>query len=276
MGNQPTKKIYLPILLILLVFSGGCGLFNNDSPAFFTVTPISAVEAALEINALPGAEVTIARNGQEMYSFRMTRSDTVVYDGGLSPATSYIWKASRSSGRIRTVERQATTLDTTSHAFTWQKFEFGEYSYSSIKDVAIIDEDNIWAVGEIYMNDSTGQEDVTPYNAVHWDGEEWQTIRLKYNCRLYFPNCGPVTDLYADATSIIAFGANDIWITAGTVHHFDGDKWEQFAGVQGIGSSNAVWGNSSNNLWFVGNSGFLTHYNGSEWKKLESGTAEHQ
>ena len=48
-------------------------------------------------------------------------------------------------------------------------------------DVAIIDENNIWAVGEIYLNDSLGQPDPTPYNAVHWDGISWN---LK---KIYFP-----------------------------------------------------------------------------------------
>ncbi len=37
-------------------------------------------------------------------------------------------------------------------------------------DVAIIDENNIWAVGEIYMNDSLGNPDPKRYNAIHWDG----------------------------------------------------------------------------------------------------------
>jgi hypothetical protein len=60
---------------------------------------------------------------------------------------------------------------------------------------------------------------------------------------------------------------------AGSVHHFDGGKWEQFAGVQGTGSAKAVWGSSSKNLWFVGNSGFLAHYDGERWQKLESGTS---
>jgi hypothetical protein len=39
--------------------------------------------------------------------------------------------------------------------------------------VAIIDENNIWAVGGIYMDDSTGQPDPEPYGLVHWDGNKW-------------------------------------------------------------------------------------------------------
>ena len=46
--------------------------------------------------------------------------------------------------------------DTTSHNFTWQTFTFGEHSSSTLYDVAIINDSSIWAVGEIYMNDSLG------------------------------------------------------------------------------------------------------------------------
>ena len=69
--------------------------------------------------------------------------------------------------------------DTTSHSFTWQTFEFGDdgASPSSLKDVAIINDSDIWAVGSIYLNDSTGQPDYTAYNAVHWDGNKWELKR---------------------------------------------------------------------------------------------------
>ncbi len=57
-----------------------------------------------------------------------------------------------------------TTMDTTSHNFTRQSFTFGQHSSSVLYDVAIIDENNIWAVGDIYMNDSLGNPDPNRYN----------------------------------------------------------------------------------------------------------------
>ena len=54
--------------------------------------------------------------------------------------------------------------DTTSHNFTWQTWTFGEHSSSVLYDVVIIDENNIWAVGEIYLSDSLGQPDPHAYN----------------------------------------------------------------------------------------------------------------
>lgn len=117
---------YTSLLLIISLL--GCGLLGSDTPDFFTVTPVSAVEAALELHADKGDEITIYRNGNEIFSFKMSGRDTILTDSGLEPATSYIWKADNDSrgGRWRPVEQQATTLDTTSHAFTWHKYEFGK------------------------------------------------------------------------------------------------------------------------------------------------------
>ncbi len=75
--------------------------------------------------------------------------------------------------------------DTTSHSFTWQTFEFGDdgASPSSLKDVAIINDSDIWAVGSVYLNDSTGQPDYNAYNAIHWDGNKWELKRITVNFR---------------------------------------------------------------------------------------------
>jgi len=61
--------------------------------------------------------------------------------------------------------------DTTSHNFTFQTFTFGEHSSSVLYDVAIVNDSSIWAVGEIYLNDSLGQPDPIAYNSTHWDGD---------------------------------------------------------------------------------------------------------
>ncbi|MDI6767980.1 MAG: hypothetical protein QME52_14260, partial [Bacteroidota bacterium] len=38
---------------------------------------------------------------------------------------------------------------------------------------------------------------------------------------------------------------------------------------------NKIWGTSSSNLYLVGNQGAIAHYNGSSWRRLESGTDVH-
>ena len=49
------------------------------------------------------------------------------------------------------ITAQARTMDTTSHAFTWQSFTFGDGGGScTLYDVAIINDTLAYAVGEIY------------------------------------------------------------------------------------------------------------------------------
>jgi len=158
-------------------------------------------------------------------------------------------------------------MDTTSHNITWQKLEFGE---GLLSDVAIIDENNIWAVGSIYLNDSTGKLDPLPYNAIHWDGNSWTVKRISF----YHNN-----DFISDALNgIIAFSANDIWLSDGLPIHGDGTNWTLYhlwdMGILGPndGGSLCLWGNSSKDIYFGGGLGTIIHYDGNYWKKLESGT----
>ncbi len=95
----------------------------------------------------------------------MDSPDTLFYFDSLLPNTNYTFDAvTYDDGKeIKSNPVTFTTLDTTSHNFTWQTFTFGEHQHSVLYDVAIIDENNIWAVGAIYMNDSLGEPDTQPY-----------------------------------------------------------------------------------------------------------------
>ncbi|MDZ7767256.1 MAG: hypothetical protein U5K00_23050 [Melioribacteraceae bacterium] len=95
------------------------------------------------------------------------------------PSQSYSYRAVIND--TVTSEATAVTMDTTSHDFTYEIFEFGEHGNSILRDVAIIDENNIWAVGAIYLKDSTGANDSKAYNAVHWDGSEWKHSRIQFH-----------------------------------------------------------------------------------------------
>jgi hypothetical protein len=54
--------------------------------------------------------------------------------------------------------------DTTSHNFTWTLQKLGGASGSVLYDVAIVNDTLAYAVGEMYLNDSVGQNDPQPYN----------------------------------------------------------------------------------------------------------------
>ncbi len=156
-------------------------------------------------------------------------------------------------------ELSVTTMDTTSHNFTWQTFTFGGQGGSStLFDVAIINENDIWAVGEMYVYDSTGSPVL--YNAVHWDGQEWDLKRILYGGWIW------------TIKTIFAFSANDIWFSAFV--RYDGQNFIELPipPILTGWTINKIWGTSSNDLYVVGNNGNIAHYNGTSWTKIESGT----
>ena len=157
-------------------------------------------------------------------------------------------------------------IDTTSHAMSWQVFEMGNYS-SIIKDISVIAQDDIWAVGEIYTDDTYTYDSlgnwIDPYNAAHWDGEKWE---LK---RIYYIQDG--SKYWRDITAIFAFSKNDIWF--GNFTHWNGVRYESIPlNIPFPSQINKIWGTSSSDLYVVGNGGLIAHYNGTNWTKIESGT----
>jgi hypothetical protein len=139
--------------------------------------------------------------------------------------------------------------------------------------VAIIDENNIWAVGEIYLKDSSGQIDPTAYGFARWDGSKWNLLRV------LFPTCdfqgNEVGSAYYPGASLFAFGANDIWITSGGGFvHWNGSTFQRTCGPFSLinGALTKLWGSSAANFFAVGRNGTIVHFNGSSWQKIESGT----
>ncbi|RMI13168.1 MAG: hypothetical protein D6681_06115 [Calditrichaeota bacterium] len=170
-------------------------------------------------------------------------------------------------------EPPPTGPDTTSHHFAWQIDTFGTEN-SVFFDVAVIDENNIWAVGEIHTAqtdtfDSLGNW-VPPYNAVHWDGRHWELRRINfYLC----PNGTSPTPFPIQA--VYAFSENDIWFTRGASFvHWDGIRFVHDCSMNRIigGSIQRIWGKNSENLYAVGYSGTIIHYDGQHWQEMDSGT----
>ncbi|WP_407931013.1 glucosyl transferase, partial [Ignavibacterium album] len=156
-------------------------------------------------------------------------------------------------------ELTVTTMDTTSHEFSWQSWEFGTIGSSTLYDVAIIDENDIWAVGEINIAD-TSINGYTTYNAVHWDGTKWELKRILYKGGFW------------SIRTIFAFSSNDIWFS-GYVRYLNGQFIELTIPDILIGwGINKLWGSSSEDLYAVGNNGNIAHWDGRKWTKIESGT----
>ncbi|MDA3870889.1 MAG: hypothetical protein PF551_00880 [Candidatus Marinimicrobia bacterium] len=95
-------------------------------------------------DSLNGKEYTIKRNDSTIINGWMIDNEEIVTDENLEPNTQYTYKAYSKNDESEIVT--AITMDTTSHDFTWTIDTLGIYG-SSLRDVAIIDENNIWVVG---------------------------------------------------------------------------------------------------------------------------------
>ena len=193
-------------------------------------------------------------------------ADTTVYDSSLRPAHRYRYRARLERNGHPVLESaplEITTMDTTSHEFTWEIIEIpSPYGSGVLYDVAIIDENDIWAVGEIYADSI---KPWLPYNAVHLsagqaggDGQRWELKRITYSG-------SPWT-----IRSIFVFSENNIWFDAFV--RWNGTSFIQLP-IPSIlfgHSINKTWGTSSNDFYVVGSEGLIVHYDGSRWQKLES------
>jgi hypothetical protein len=197
----------------------------------------------------------------------LNTQDSLLYIDSLLPNTGYRYQVYCNEHQVSSNELTITTMDTTSHNFTFESWTFGTIGSSTLYDVAIIDENNIWAVGEILIAD-TSINGYTTYNAVHWDGSLWELKRINM-----LSSCNPVT--YPPLKAIWAFSDNNIIVTSGgSIGWFDGVTNIPDCSIRPLltGSINKIWGSSSNDLYVVGNDGNIAWYNGTEWAKIESGT----
>ncbi|MCF7797977.1 MAG: hypothetical protein K9N11_08505, partial [Lentisphaeria bacterium] len=239
-----------------------------DSDLVLEKLDVSCTEAWLKVSltqidsgAMTSIPVILTRDGETIQSFAFTPPETLVVDAGLNPSHSYQYQAQRQSVHDNKIINSSnnltvTTLDTTSHDFTWSIDTLGNYG-SYFNDVAIIDENNIWAVGDI-------ETDSGRFNLAKWDGERW-------NLNLF-----GVPGVTGDG--IFAFSEDNVWITTGIIYHWNHGTWERYhlwdMGVLNLddGGVSSVWGSSPEDVWFVGNGGSIVHYDGSGFTRLESGT----
>ena len=146
-------------------------------------------------------------------------------------------------------------MDTTSHQFSFVIDTLGEYG-SYLNDVWIVDENNIWVVGNV-------ETDSGEYNAARWDGNDWELLGIYSN----------TLDLYG----IWYFSENDIWVTSHCFpYHWDGVFWTRYhlndMGFPGACAGNAIWASSPDDIYFVGDNGSIVHYDGSGFTRMESRT----
>jgi hypothetical protein len=138
-------------------------------------------------------------------------------------------------------------------------------------DVAIINDTLAYAVGEIYKRDSVGNWDPNAYNLAKWNGQRWELKRI-----YTYSTCNPVD--YAPLRAIWAFSDSSILVTSGgSLGRYNGRVNTPDCSIRPLvtGSINKIWGSSENDVYVVGNNGFIAHYDGVWWRRIESGTRTH-
>ncbi len=264
--------------LIIVVFISGC---KKENPVTPPETPPdlrkitlseegkSCTEIWLKINTdsikLP---TKILLNDKEI---RLFSSDTTVYFDSLQVNNSYKYKAVlKEDTTIKSEEIKIQTLPPTSHNFSYKTWELGNMFGGMLYDVTIIDENNIWAVGEINQEDSTGNSVV--YNAVHWDGKNWELQRI------FFPTvCGQNSVTSFPSSAIFNLINNTIWMSstgnkiAVLENNIQTNKY--CLPTEASMSVTSIWGNNTgDDVYLVGRNGKIAKYDGTTWSSIESPT----
>ena len=203
-------------------------------------------------------EYIIQRDTSIVLTGTLQGADTIVTDWAAEPSTTYRYQLLLQKNG-KTVDTSETitvkSMDTTSHNFVWERIKLCDGG-GDIHDVEVVDEDNVWVVGEFFPKPDIGE--YFP-NVAHWDGTEWKLQQIKYG--------GPIYD-------ILYISENDIWVSVGIPLHWDGDIWTIYhlwnMGVlkSGEGPVWHIWGSSSNNMYFIGDRGTIVYYNGQQFKKI--------
>ena len=273
--NNLKAKTVMSIILLLSVLLCAmsckeCPTEQPDYDIYLTVEDILCTSVVLNVTLPDSGDVstfTLDRDDSTVATYTCNDGDTLIIDEGLTPDTDYIYGVRFLKDDKTKAESDPVavhTVDTTSHAISYWEIDTLGIS-GGIYDLWIVSENNIWAVGEITVDDpdssfnGTGRQN---FNAARWDGEKWNLIRMERG---------------APMESIWYFDDNNIW-AAGIPIHWDGEKWTYYH-LWDMGILNAddggvehIWATSPDNIYFAGNKGSIVHYDGSTFTKMESGT----
>ncbi len=265
----------LPFLLALCFVAFSCKETPpeaNTGHLILEVEDVSCTEVWLHVNfvkVIGPEEIVLTRDGVTIASATVYGPDTTLFDEGLQASRSYVYGVStRLANFSATV--QAKTLDPTSDNFSWAIDTLGDGASSALYDVAIINDTLAYAVGRIYLWDSTAHEfDPNAYNLLKWNSRNWGLLRIWFQTI-----CGSTNLSSYPISSLQLFTATDLWVVG---------AGNQIVRWNGTSQTNAVclpfdfgvvklWGGSRNSVYAVGYGGNIVHFDGTSWQKLASGT----
>jgi hypothetical protein len=212
--------------------------------------------------------VTILRNGVGIMAFQ-AQSDTTVVDTLVQQATTYQYNASLSSddGSVAFgTPVFSRTLEPTSHNITWENWNLGTRNVSFLSDVAIMNDTLAFAVGEIYLDDTTGQNNPILHNLAVWNGHTWDIRRHMY---LYHGQ-----PFLFQVNTVFCVDSGNAWLGGNGLQHWDGSSFTEVEipeDVWGPYRILGIWG-AGDLVYVVGEGGHIASYDGSTWRRIESNT----
>ncbi len=206
----------------------------------------------LQVSGAPtGSVLRVYRNETVWIEHPYPKKDSLLHDSGLPPGSQLTYRAEIvQSGVVigRSAPLSVQLLDTTSHQVQWEVYEFDSpYGSGNLNDVAIVSEDNIWVVGEIY-NDSV--KTWLPYNALHWDGVKWKELKITVEYKS--------SQTLAPLRGIWCCMNGKVVLSSGLPYLPYGDGWKLYhlwdMGVldNNDGSVYKIYGKNSRDLYFYG------------------------
>ncbi len=270
------KKIIM--LIVLIVMLNSCDTIEPCSEKgkeiSIRVLEVGVQEAYLHFrneSPLECGEIVISREGVEIAKFPSEVVDSVIVDTGLVGGESYRYLAIEKKGDEAEEISGGTILKTmlpTSHEIEWKTYYFGNCGGTVLYDVEILDDENIWVVGEI---DSCCNGKYELYNLLKWDGVSWKVEGVKaYTCyprKVVTPFscielstekevfiCGytsllelwnsewsilahfyddPVDVFHSQVTSMEHLEDDEIYLGSGydgSLYHYEKGKWDKYKG----------------------------------------------
>ena len=279
------QKLLLLLTAALVWFTIGC---NKSSPPTepppdkhpnveIIVDDLSSTEAWFNISlsdTLINNRVILKLDNITFKEFNLALQDTNLFLDSLDYNKAYTLKGFLfdDDKLINSTETLFRTLDITSSNFSWQIFKAGTVpsNPSGWRDVTIVNENDIWVVGEVYLLDSLGNNDPQAYGAAHWDGIEWSIFGVPYRRSPFLTEFRP-----GKLRSVINFGSNAVYATSGyNLLKWNGSKWEEKVVTLDV-TIYKIWGSDENNIYGAGYNGNVYRYTGNTWEKLPNLTDIH-
>jgi hypothetical protein len=276
-------KSFIANIVFVLFFSLMQITCKNDPPVvppidppysqsiFLSVADSGLTEVYLTLSmtdTLPPRGFEIFRNNNKVLSGSLFGKETTLVDTTAILNTTYTYQAFRVDDVLRKDSSAVVatrTLDTTSHEFVWTEYTFSGTSSSVFYGVSILDDNVIYALGNIPNGDSI-------FAIAKGFGNDWELIDLQYkNQEGDTLTLSIIRDLFVKNSASIYFFSGSIfeWNKSSKVTSL---IYSRFSLPNSGGTIDKSFGIGPDKIWGVGRSGSIVYYNGLNWIPQTSGT----